>query len=360
MKRMKYILPILLIMSCSESPSEPEDIRGCTDTDACNYNSSATIDDNSCFYAEDYEDNCGVCDLSPSNDNTTCTQDCAGEWGGTSELDECGVCNNYETQPDFPYGDCNCLGIPNGDAFLDNCDVCDSDTTNDCIQDCAGIWGGNSSDIDDDGICDWNDGDTYSTIQIGDQLWMAENLKATHFQDGTPIPTGYSDSEWKNIDDNSSGAYAVYDDTYGYLYNWYTVDTGNLAPEGWHVPTDEEWMELEMALGMSESEAQETGWRGTDQGSQLAGNADLWTDGDYDDLENNEAFGTSGFTALPGGRRSGSYGNYLDMGNFGYFWSSTEGTWADAWGRSLGCAYSGVGRSRSNKGSGLSVRLVKD
>ena len=159
------------------------------------------------------------------------------------------------------------------------------------------------------------DGNVYQTIQIGEQVWMAENLKVTHYRNGDAIPTGLSDLEWENL---NSGAYAVYEnnegnaDTYGYLYNWYAVDDSrNIAPEGWHVPTDEEWMELEMALGMSESEANIITWRGTDQGSQLAGSANLWDDG-Y--LENNAEFGTSGFNALPGGFRNFGGGGYDYMG----------------------------------------------
>ena len=89
------------------------------------------------------------------------------------------------------------------------------------------IWGqDNVTDID---------GNVYGTIQIGNQLWMKENLKVTHYRNGDEIPTGYSNSEWQDL---STGAYTVYDgdpanaDVYGNLYNWYAVETGNLAPEG--------------------------------------------------------------------------------------------------------------------------------
>ena len=104
----------------------------------------------------------------------------------------------------------------------------------------------------DDGACIDIDGNVYETVQIGEQLWMAENLKVTHYNDGTEIPTGYSSSEWGNL---STGAYAVYGDNesnadpYGYLYNWYAVETGNLAPEGWHVATDDEYTALSDYLG---------------------------------------------------------------------------------------------------------------
>ena len=163
------------------------------------------------------------------------------------------------------------------------------------------------------------DGNVYQTVQIGNQIWMAENLKVTHYNNGDEIPTGYTDDDWANL---STGGYAVYDDneshadTYGYLYNWYAVETGNLAPEGWHVPTDDEIKELEMYLGMSQEEADDTGWRGTNEGSKLAGRADLWIDGD---LGNNPEFGTSGFDFLPGGYRLHDGGSYGGMGNRGYF-----------------------------------------
>ena len=204
------------------------------------------------------------------------------------------------------------------------------------------------------------DGNVYQTVQIGDQLWMAENLKVTHYRNGDAIPTGLSDLEWENL---NSGAYAVYEnnegnaDTYGYLYNWYAVDDSrNIAPEGWHVPTDEEWMELEMALGMSESEANIITWRGTDQGSQLAGSANLWDDG-Y--LENNAEFGTSGFNALPGGFRNFGGGGYDYMGHKMAYWSSIE-IGGNGWNRRLNYNNSGVFRAYSSKDTGFSVRCIRD
>ncbi|NOZ08942.1 MAG: PEGA domain-containing protein, partial [FCB group bacterium] len=163
--------------------------------------------------------------------------------------------------------------------------------------------GGNSM-INGTGECIDIDGNSYKTITIGKQEWMAENLKVTHYRNGDPIPTGFSNSEWANL---STGACAVYNNypsnagTYGNLYNRYAVDDDRgVCPDGWHVPTDTEWMELEMTLGMTYEEAHNTGWRGTNEGSQLAGNAELCTDGD---LVNNEEFGSSGFTAHPGGYR---------------------------------------------------------
>ena len=97
------------------------------------------------------------------------------------------------------------------------------------------------------------DGNEYETVEIGEQVWMAENLKVTHYNDGTEIPTGYSDDDWAGL---STGAYAVYDDnesnadTYGYLYNWYAVDDDReVCPASWHVPTDGEYTALSDYLG---------------------------------------------------------------------------------------------------------------
>ena len=205
------------------------------------------------------------------------------------------------------------------------------------------------------------DKNTYKTIKIGDQWWMAENLKVTQYNDKTAIPNITDNDTWEGL---SSGAYCAYEDngsnvaTYGYLYNWYAVETGELAPTGWHVPTDEEWKELEMALGMSQSEADNSGERGTNEGSKLAGRADLWYDGD---LENDSEFGSSGFAGLPAGYRDGSGAFYL-ITAVAYFWSASEEFLTDyAWYRGLYCSNSDVYRSNYNsKQYGFSVRCVRD
>ena len=231
-----------------------------------------------------------------------------------------------------------------------------------CTNLCAGNY--DPEALYDDGSCIGDmaadyDGNCYETVQIGGQLWMAENLKVTHYNNGDPIPTGYSNSQWMYL---STGAYAVYDndpanaETYGHLYNWYAVDDDRgVCPEGFHMPTDEEWMELEMFLGMSWEEAHDFGIRGTDQGSQLAGNAGLWNNGA---LENDPAFDSSGFLALPGGYRGGSNGGYGHMGDDGFFWSATADGGFGAWGRKLYYDGSEVYRYGSYKLYGLSVRCV--
>ncbi|SVB66406.1 uncharacterized protein METZ01_LOCUS219260, partial [marine metagenome] len=134
------------------------------------------------------------------------------------------------------------------------------------------------------------DGNVYQTVQIGDQLWMAENLKVTHYQNGDEIPCNVYN------DDPSNSA------IYGRLYTWYAVDDERgICPEDWHVPTDEEYTVLTDYLG----------------GLSVAGGKmkdDILWNG------TNE----SGFTGLPGGYRHHSIGDYTSMGGYGYFWSSTE------------------------------------
>jgi len=206
------------------------------------------------------------------------------------------------------------------------------------------------------------DGNVYETVQIGSQTWMAENLKVTHYRDGTEITNETDDAAWAGL---TAEAYCIYNnnasnevETYGALYNWYAaVDAHNIAPEGWHVPTDAEWKELEMSLGMSQSEADADGYRGTNEGSKLAGNTDLWNSGA---LENDSEFGTSGFTALPGGYRHNGDGNYVSMGNDAYFWSATEVDSSLVWYRKLHCQDPGVRRNGYDKADGYVIRLVKD
>ena len=205
------------------------------------------------------------------------------------------------------------------------------------------------------------DGNVYKTVKIGDQIWMAENLKVTHYRNGDPIPTGFSDEDWDNL---NIGAYCYYNDdsknidAYGNLYNWYAVDDDRgICPESWHVPTDEEWIELEINLGMSYEEAHGRHLRGTNQGSQLAGNTDQWNSGD---LKNNPCFGSSGFLAVPSGQRD-CYGcSYSGIGNYGSFWSSTVNINSNAWSRILSYWGSEVIRNYGNKMQGNSIRCIRD
>jgi len=202
------------------------------------------------------------------------------------------------------------------------------------------------------------DGNTYQTIKIGDQWWMAENLKVTHYRNSESIPNVTDNTEWTNL---STGAYCNYDNntsnvtTYGRLYNWYAVDDSrDIAPAGWHVPTDEEWKQLEMYLGMSQEDADKTAWRGTDEGGKLKETGtEHWLD------PNTGATNVSGFSALPGGYRS-HYGTFLLIGQGADYWSATQGSSQDAWFRSLDYSNSDIRREDISKPYGFSVRCVRD
>ncbi|OQY02885.1 MAG: hypothetical protein B6I20_06115, partial [Bacteroidetes bacterium 4572_117] len=219
------------------------------------------------------------------------------------------------------------------------------------------------------------DGNEYQTVVIGTQTWMAENLKVTHFADGTAINLVTVNTAWANLaDNNADKAYCYYDnsdanrDTYGALYTWAAAMNGSnsstanpsdvqgVCPTGWHLPSDAEWKELEMYLGMSQAQADAINWRGTNEGSKLAGNASLWNNGS---LESNADFGISGFIALPGGMRESGNGLFDYFGENPYFWSTTENDGASAWLRYLNYDHTDVYRDKYNKSSGSSVRCVK-
>ena len=175
------------------------------------------------------------------------------------------------------------------------------------------------------------DGNVYTTIQIGEQLWMAENLKVTHFNNGDEIPTGYSASEWDAIWDD---AYAVYDDdpsnaeSYGNLYNWFAVDDSRgICPENYHIPTDDEWYILLEYLGGAPS--------GSGENWLIAGGKmkDVGTIEDGDGLwhtPNEGATNESGFTAIPAGFRLYD-GQYYESGYYSIYWSSTAEYYSDAY-----------------------------
>ncbi|MFC1553371.1 fibrobacter succinogenes major paralogous domain-containing protein [candidate division KSB1 bacterium] len=204
------------------------------------------------------------------------------------------------------------------------------------------------------------DGNVYETIIIGNQEWMVTNLKVTKYRNGDAIPkvsaTGYS--SWTRL---STDAYCknysiLAHPEYGHLYNWYAVDDSRgLAPAGWHVPTDDDWKELEMFLGMSQTDADGGGYRGTDEGGKLKETGTShWSN------PNTGASNGSGFTALPGGFRSYVNGYFGFPDRYAYFWSSTEASSSSAWFRRLYYKNADVMRNSHDKREGCSVRCVRD
>jgi len=201
------------------------------------------------------------------------------------------------------------------------------------------------------------DGNNYNTLKIGTQVWTVENLKTTKYNDGTPIPNVTDNNTWTKL---KTGAYSNYDNLesnatiYGRLYNWYAVNTGKLAPTGWHVPTNEDWIILEnyvvANLGTSGSVtkalASKTNWAVSSE-IKAIGN----------DLTINNS---SGFTALPGGSRYDSDGDFYNIGINGVWWCSTEYSGSDAYLRTMNNRDYTLIRDYYYKENGFSVRLVRD
>ena len=180
----------------------------------------------------------------------------------------------------------------------------------------------------------------YSTVQIGDQCWFAENLRTTTYLNGDAIPQNLSNGDWSST---TSDAMAFYDNvpTNSGLYNWYAVDDARgLCPSGWHVPTDAEWTIMTDHLG-GESVA----------GGQIKSNYG-WFDG-------GNGTNSSGFAGLPGGSRNYYNGSFSNAGSDGYWWSSSPDG-SSAWLRYL--YYDGVNvyRYGGSQRYGFSVRCVRD
>jgi len=204
------------------------------------------------------------------------------------------------------------------------------------------------------------DGNIYRTVKIGDQTWMADNLKATMYADKTPIPLVEDSAEWYDFTRESLG-YCWYENVlthgyvYGGLYTWpaatrafdgiSTIEEGvqGVCPDGWHLPSDSEWKQLEMHLGMSQEEADAKKWRGTDQGGRLK----------------HKGTNEVGFHALMGGYRHGSAA-FVGLSETSRFWTSTQNGYGYAWYRGVDSDRTDVYRDFSGVYRGHSVRCVKD
>ena len=202
------------------------------------------------------------------------------------------------------------------------------------------------------------DGNVYTTVEIGNKKWFAENLKTTTYKDGTPIPTVTNDADWEFLTTpalcwfNNDSSYLQ---RFGCLYNWYVVNTQNLCPTGWHVATDKDWEELEIALGMDSTDVKKNNWRGSNQGNQLKADTSLWINGILGD---STSFAISGFKAMPGGIR-GTNGGFDGNGAFTGWWTATTDNYSYAIYRKI-TSYGDVFKGSEDKRAGYSIRCVNN
>ena len=316
--------------------SQEQTIYGCTNSAACNFSAEASSDDGSCTFGCQF---CGVGTV----------------WDESTE-----TCIEDNTN-----GACDLVYDGNGDGVVGAADLLGllTEFGAECTPETAFTCGDPVS----------YQGYDYATVLIGEQCWFAENLRSENYRNGVTIPSGLGGgfdeaNEWGSTTD---GAMVVYGEgpecnnsspdidacdpaqslnEYGRLYNWYAVDDARgLCPSGWHVPMDEEWMAMEMALGMSEVEVNNAGYRGTDQGTQLRTTYG-WSNG-------GNGTNSSGFSGLPGGVRV--FSAQFDSGGYlGLWWtSSLDGS--GAWHRQVNSGDEEVLRATFDLEGGLSVRCIK-
>jgi uncharacterized protein (TIGR02145 family) len=191
----------------------------------------------------------------------------------------------------------------------------------------------------------YQDNNGNKSVTIGTQVWMVQNLDISTFRNGDPIPQAKTDEEWDDAKWESQPAWCYFDfdpsngEKYGRLYNWFAVnDPRGLAPEGWHVPGDEEWDALQAYLikGLAGKKMKSTGgWK-----------------------ENGNGTNSSGFTGLPSGYRD--FEGFHNMGAEAYWWSSTasDSKWTSC--RYIDYSEPYLHKHNMSKGDGLSVRCIRD
>ena len=189
-------------------------------------------------------------------------------------------------------------------------------TLEDCLSVCD-EFDSNSAVFETCGDQIAHDGYNYSTVQIDDQCWFAENCRylpeVSPLSEGSETEPYYYVYDYEGTDVTAAQATENYE-TYGVLYNLPAVMTEGICPSGWHIPSDGEWQTMEMSLGMSEAEASSEGFRGTDEGYQMKSTSG-WNDG-------GNGSNSSGFNGLPGGNRQS--GGFQYKGSYGNWWCASE------------------------------------
>ena len=227
-----------------------------------------------------------------------------------------------------------------------------------CSTNPTGVVDDNSTTVTD------IDGNVYSTVKIGNQLWTAENLRTTRYNDGVPIEKDTLKATWNAA---TTPKYCYYRNTmnedsirkFGALYNWHVVNSKKLAPVGWHVPTDDDWGKLQSYLISNGYN-----WDGTNTENRiakaLAAKTDWYGDTGVGSIGNNLSTNNrSGFTALPGGLRYMD-GPFYNGGFYGLWWSATAENSSHAYGRGLYCGGKNLVSGSYYKSTGFSIRILRN
>ena len=309
---------------------------GCTDPVACNYDPTMLLDDGSCDY----------CFCGPGTEYDTESGQClivvedAGYCGpGTywvEALNKCFISTPGDTDFDGCVGVADLLGLL---SIFGNCEG----------QEVAAWSCGDELEYQ---------GDMYATVEIGEQCWFGDNLQNAAYRNGDPLSPsttwayGADDGECFSLSPDGDACDEGWSySEYGRLYSWVAVnDDRGLCPTGWHVPSDAEWMDLEMALGMDAAEVTGTGFRGTDQGAQLKST--------YGYDQGGNGSNSSGFSGLPGGFRT-TTPVYNSAGYYGNWWTSSPGG-VGAFLRFICYDTDQISRGTQDQGFGLSVRCIQD
>ena len=390
----EFFVDNLYITTKISGPEPEAPTEGCMYTEASNYDSEADVDDGTCVF----EDNGCPTDL--DGNGTTAVQDLLILLGAFSE--ECEILSGctdpayLEYDPVATADDGSCLTfVVNGCTDSSYIEYNPEANTDDgscatlVVEGCtdSSYMEYNPDANTDDGSCATLvvagcssiefDGYTYSVVEIGDQCWFAENLRTTAYANGDSIPTGLTDSEWTTT---TAGATAVYGEgssscdsfspdidacdeaqslaEYGRLYNWYAVDDARgLCPTGWHVPTDEEWTELEGYISSQGFDGSEgTALRSTTGWNVVFPEA-------FPEGTNFNGSDNFGFSALPSGARTSFDGTYNLAGLGAYFWTSTydvDPPWPDLGPLEVRLATDIVFYAYNFENDGSAVRCLKD
>jgi uncharacterized protein (TIGR02145 family) len=193
------------------------------------------------------------------------------------------------------------------------------------------------------------DGNVYDTVIIGTQVWLKQNLKVAHYNNGVAIPNITDNTSWNSSNTGARCYYnndsVTYDSIYGPLYNWYAVnDINNICPPGWHVATNAEWQETEAYLGGA----------GIAGGKMKEAGFLHWTS------PNTGATNSTGFTGLPGGMRDPVNNDFRTIGENGLWWTATSYNSSMVWSTYMWYLFAGIDHNPVTKKYGLSIRCVKD